>query len=71
MDYFRKVFQRLAAAGNPGAEAREAIYAVCRAEVAEAYASDAVERSAALDGLEKAIRRHEVQALFEESLRRP
>lgn len=70
MDFFRKVFERLAAAGEPDAQAREAIYAVCRAEVAQAYSSDEAERTAALEDLEKAIRRHEVQALFEESLRR-
>ena len=70
MDFYRKVFERLAEAGAPDAEAREAIYAVCRAEVAQAYASDEAERKTALDGLEKAIRRHEVQALFEDSLRR-
>ncbi len=69
MDYFRKVFERLAAAGHPDAEGREGVYAACRTELERFHASDAAARAAALEGLEAAIRRHEVQARFEDSLR--
>jgi len=68
-DYIRLVFERLTAAGEPDASAREAIYAACRAEVAANQPGGAV-REAELGKLEKAIRRQEMQALYEESLRR-
>lgn len=70
MDYFRKVFERLAAAGHPDAEGREGVYAVCRAEVTQFHGADPAAQAEALEGLEKAIRRHEVQARFEDTLRR-
>lgn len=69
MDYIRLVFDRLAAAGAPDAAAREAIYADCRAQVTAAH-GDASLRKVELDKLEKAIRRQEMQALFEDSLKR-
>jgi len=67
MDLVRLVFERLAAAGSPDAQARAAIYADCRALVAAAHA-DAGERDKTLAALEKVIRRQEMQALYEETL---
>lgn len=67
MDPYRLVFDRLNAAGLPDAEARELVYAECRAQVTAAYA-DPVLRERALAELEKVIRRNEVQALYEERL---
>lgn len=61
------VFERLHTAGTPDAAAREAIYAACRAEVAARH-SDGAAREKELAALEKAIRRQEMQALYEESL---
>jgi hypothetical protein len=69
MDYFRMVFDRLHEAGTPDAAAREAVYAACRIEVAAAHA-DRGARERELAALEKAIRRQEMQALYEESLTR-
>jgi len=69
MDYVRLVFDRLLAAGTPTPEERASIYAACRAEVADAW-GDAARRTTELEALEKAIRRQEMQALYEESLTR-
>lgn len=68
-DDTRLVFERLHAAGSPGATERERIYALCREEVARRHA-DAPARERALEKLEKVIRRQEMQALYEESLKR-
>jgi hypothetical protein len=67
MDYIGMVFDRLN--GAPDADARAAIYAACRAEVAAAH-GEAGARERELAALEKAIRRQETQALYEESLTR-
>lgn len=63
----RIVFERLASAGAPGAQERETIYNDCRAEIAAAAPDDKA-RATSLAELEKAIRRQEMQALYEESL---
>ena len=65
-DYTRLVFDRLYAAGAPDAAERADIYARCRDEVDQAYA-DAAARARAREALEKAIRRQEMQALYEDS----
>lgn len=67
MDPYRLVFDKLYSAGVPDTEARERVYAECRAQVAAAYA-DPILRERALGDLEKVIRRNEVQALYEERL---
>ena len=67
MDHYRLVFDKLLAAGLPDAEARERIYAECRAQVSAAC-PDAQARDKALAALEKVIRRQEMQALHEERL---
>lgn len=67
MDYTRLVFDRLAATGIPDSSAREGIYAQCRAEVTAAY-PDEKSRAKALGQLEKAIRRQEMQARYEEAI---
>ena len=64
-----RVFRRLAEAGSPDAAARAAIYEELRAETAAHFENSL--REQALADLEKAIRRHEVQALYEETLRAP
>jgi hypothetical protein len=68
MDVIRMVFDRLHAAGTPDDAEREQIYAACRAEVAASH-SDAAMRERALTALEKAIRRQDMQALYEETIR--
>jgi hypothetical protein len=67
MDHVRLVFDRLAAAGAPSEREREAIYAACRADVA-ATVADGKQRERALEQLEKAIRRQEMRAIYEEAL---
>lgn len=69
MDLIRFVFDRLAIAGSPDADERARIYAECRIEVAHAHLDEG-ERAKAMAELERAIRRQEMQALYEESLRR-
>lgn len=69
MDLIRLVFDRLTIAGSPDADERARIYADCRIEVANAHL-DEDGRAKALAELEKVIRRQEMQALYEESLRR-
>jgi hypothetical protein len=64
-DYTHMVFMRLQGQGVRGKEARAGIYDACRREVAEAHRGSAALK-AELNKLEKAIRRHEVQALREE-----
>lgn len=64
---YRLVFDRLASAESPNATTRERIYDACRAEVAGACITE-IEQEKALSALEKAIRRQEIQALYEESL---
>lgn len=66
-DYTRMVFDALAAAGSPDAEARAVIYEACRALVAGCIA-DETARAKALEALEKVIRRQEMQAIYEEGL---
>lgn len=66
-DYTRLVFERLHRAGTPDADARARLYAQLREEVAGGHADEA-ERARILDALEKAIRRQEMQALYEEGL---
>jgi hypothetical protein len=66
-DYIRLVCDRLVAAGSPNAEARKAIYAACRAIVAAKF-TDGSRRESELERLEKAIRRQEMQAIYEETL---
>jgi len=68
MDNTRLVFDRLLAAGDPGPEAREAIYADCRAEVGAQF-DDPEARTRALSALEKVIRRQEMQCLYEDTFR--
>lgn len=68
MDLVRLVSDRLHAAGSPDARGRAAIYADCRALVAAAHA-DTAERDKELAALEKVIRRQEMQALYEETLK--
>ena len=65
-DYIRMVFDRLHAAGEPDASARERIYAECRAEIAAAHADEKT-REKELEKLEKVIRRQEMQAIYEET----
>jgi len=67
-DYTRLVFEALHAAGDPDAGQRARIFEDCRAQVAAGIAEPGA-RTKALEALERAIRRHEVQALFEESLK--
>jgi hypothetical protein len=67
IDPYRLVFDRLHAAGSPDANARERIYAECRAQVAAACADEG-KRGKALAALEKIIRRQEMQALYEQSI---
>ncbi len=68
-DYIRMVFDRLHAAGEPDAAARERLYAQCRDEVAASHADEKL-RATELEKLEKVIRRQEMQALHEEGLQR-
>lgn len=70
MNHTRMLFDRLLAAGKPTAAERERIYEDCRKEVA-ALAKDDSARVKALDSLEKAIRRQEMQALYEDTLDAP
>jgi len=67
MDYTRWVFEVLNNAGAPDAEARAVLYADCRQQVAAQHEMPAAKEQA-LEDLEKAIRRQEMQALYEESL---
>ena len=67
-DLVRMVFDRLHAAGTPCAKERADIYNQCRTEVASIHA-DPRSRAHALDQLEKVIRRQEMQAIYEETLR--
>lgn len=67
-DHTRMVFDRLQAAGTPDAQQRASIYEHCRSEIAAAY-KDPLARADALERLEKVIRRQEMQALYEETMR--
>jgi len=67
MDYTRWVFEVLNNAGAPDAEARAALYAACRQQVAAQFETSSAKERALAD-LEKVIRRQEMQALYEESL---
>jgi len=67
-DYTRMIFDLLLAAGTPDAQERAAIYEKCRKEVAEAHAEPQA-RTDALERLEKVIRRQEMQAIYEDTLR--
>lgn len=69
MDFIRFVFDRLAIAGSPDADERARIHAECRNEVATAHLDEG-KRARAMAQLEKVIRREEMPALYEESLRR-
>lgn len=61
-DYYRLVFERLTECATGDETARLAVFAQCRAEVTERHADPAV-RKAELAQLEKAIRRHALDAL--------
>ncbi len=66
MDYIRLVFDVLHNAGTPDAEARAALYATCREQVAAQFETPSA-KAQALEDLEKVIRRQEMQALYEDS----
>jgi hypothetical protein len=68
-DFSMVLFEKLALTTNPSVEEREAIYQACRAELKAKY-SDEATQTKAIDSLEKAIRRQEMQVLYEESLTR-
>lgn len=68
MNYIQLVFNRLQTITMPTQAQREVIYQACRDEVAAKY-TDTKVQAKALEELEKAIRRQEMQACYEETLR--